>query len=100
MIGDGAPQGTCSDRSVGHGLAHLVPGKGCRVTSPFRDFDGQEHPAGEATTYVGAAFLPYDDGRSILISVDGEHAWRIRMHDRDAEQREILDHPRDYLNAA
>ena len=93
MIGDGAPQGTYSDRSVGHRLAHLVPGKGCRVINPFKDFDGQEHPVGEASTYVGAVFLRYDDGRAIFVSVDGEHAWRIRMHDGDAEQPEILDTP-------
>ncbi len=97
MIGDGAPKGTYSAHGVGHDWLHLVPGKRYRVIKAFKDFDRQDHPVGETWAYIGTAFLPYDDGRSIFVSVDDDREWHIRMQDREEEQREILDHLRDYV---
>ena len=97
MIGDGAPKGTYSASGVGHDWLHPVAGKRYRVIKAFKDFDRQDHPVGETWTYVGTAFLPYDGGRSIFVSADGEHEWHIRMQDREEEQRDILDHLRDYV---
>jgi len=99
MIGDGAPNGAYSARGLGHGYAHMTPGKRYRVIKPFKDFDGQVHPVGEEWTYVGTAFLPYDDGRSIFVSLDGEKEWHIRMQDRAEEQGPILDNLKDYVAA-
>ena len=48
------------------------PGKRYRVIKAFKDFDRQDHPIGEEWTYIGTAFLPYDDGRSIFVSLDGD----------------------------
>lgn len=100
VIGDGAPKGTYSTRGVGHGYLHLIVGKRYRVVKAFIDFDKAEHPVGEAWTYIGTAFLPYDDGRSLFVSVDGEKEWHIRMQDREEEQRYILDNLSEYVVAA
>ena len=99
MIDNGAPKGTYTNHGVGHGFAHMTPGKRYRVVKPFKDFDGQVHPVGEEWTYVGTAFLPYDDGRSIFVSLDGEKEWHIRMQDRAEEQGPILDNLKDYVAA-
>lgn len=99
MIGDGSPKGTYTNHGVGHGFHHMQPGKRYRVIKPFKDFDGQEHPAGEEWTYIGTAFLPYDDGRSIFVSLDGEREWHIRMQDRAEEQGPVLDRFQDYVVA-
>jgi hypothetical protein len=96
MIGQGSPKGTYSSRGVVGPYAHLVPGNRYRVVKAFKDFDRQEHAVGESWTYIGTAFLPYDDGRSIFVSLDGEHEWHIRMQDREEEQRGILDDLKSY----
>ncbi len=95
----GSPKGTYSSRGVGHGYAHMVPGKRYRVVKAFTDFDRQVHPVGEEWTYVGTAFLPYDDGRSIFVSLDGEREWHIRMQDRAEEQGPVLDRLHEYVVA-
>lgn len=99
MIGDGAPKGTYSAHGVGHDWQHLVAGKRYRVIKAFKDFDRQDHPIGEEWTYIGTSFLPYDDGRSFFVSIDGTREVHIRMQDRAEEQGPILDHFRDYVTA-
>jgi hypothetical protein len=99
MNEQGSPKGTYSSRGVGGPYAHLVPGRRYRVVKAFKDFDSQEHPVGETWTYIGTAFLPYDDGRSIFVSLDGEREWHIRMQDREEEQRGILDDLKSYVAA-
>jgi hypothetical protein len=97
MNEQGSPKGTYSDRGVGHGYLHMEPGKRYRVIKAFKDFDRQEHPIGETWTYIGTAFLPYDDGRSIFVSLYGEREWHIRMQDREEEQRGVLDDLKSYV---
>ena len=97
MIGQGSPKGTYTSHGVGHGYLHMEAGKRYRVVKEFKDFDGQVHAVGETWTYVGTAFLPYDDGRSIFVSLDGEREWHIRMQDREEEQRGILDDLKSYV---
>ena len=99
MIGPGAPKGAYSDRGVGHGYAHLEPGKRYRVVKEFTDFDREIHPVGEEWVFIGTAFLPYDDGRSLFVSADGTREWHIRMQDREEEQRGILDTLYEYVVA-
>jgi hypothetical protein len=100
VIGEGFPKGTYTSHGVGHGFAHLLPGKRYRVVKAFTDFDREVHAVGEEWTYLGTAFLPYDDGRSIFVSVDGEREWHIRMQDREEEQRGVLDDLGSYVAAA
>ncbi|MBK8838150.1 MAG: DUF3601 domain-containing protein [Hyphomonadaceae bacterium] len=38
----------------------------------FTDFDRDEHPVGEEWSYIGTAFLPYDEGRPLFVSRYGE----------------------------
>ena len=63
----------------------------------FRDYDKDEHLAGESWTYLGYNFLPYDDGLSLFVSLDGEREWHIRMQWRAEEQGVILDHFSEYV---
>ena len=97
MIGAGSPQGTYTSHGVGHAFAHLEPGKRYRVVKAFTDFDKDEHPISETWTFLGTAFLPYDDGRSLFVSIDGTREWHIRMQDREEEQRGILDDLKSYV---
>jgi hypothetical protein len=99
MRDEGSPAGTCTAHGVGHDYGPLRIGQRYRIIKPFRDFDGAVHPVGEAWTYIGTAFLPYDDGRSIFVSVDGVGEWHIRMQDRPEEQGPILDAFADYVAA-
>lgn len=85
---------------IGQGFHHMEPGKRYRVIKAFTDFDRQEHPAGEEWTYLGTAFLPYDDGRSLFVSLDGARQWHIRMQDRTEEQGPILDRFHEYVGPA
>ncbi len=100
MAEAGSPKGTYTSHGVAHAFAHLQPGRRYEVVKAFTDFDRREHPVGETWTYVGTAFLPYDDGRSIFVSLDGDREWHIRMQDRPEEQAPILDHLRDYVREA
>jgi hypothetical protein len=99
MSEEGSPKGTYSRHGVGFPYRHLVKGKRYRVVKAFVDFDRIEHPVGEEWVYIGTAFLPYDDGRSIFVSLDGEREWHIRMQDRGDEQGPILDRLDEYVAA-
>src|SRR5262249_43314892 len=97
---NGAPKGTWTDRGVGGDYGPLKAGRRYRVVKPFLDFDREMHPVGETWTYLGTAFLPYDDGRSLFIAFDGEHEWHVRMQHRPEAQGEILDTLASYLAEA
>lgn len=97
MNDPGAPKGSYTDRGIGGPYRHLVPGRRYRVVKAFKDFDREDHPVGEEWVYLGTAFLPYDDGRSIFVSFDGVREWMIRMQDRIEEQRPILDEFGSYV---
>ena len=97
MTEPGYPKGTWTKHAIDSPYAHLVPGKRYKVIKPFTDFDRNVHPVGESWIYLGTSFLPYDDGRSIFVSTDGEHERHIRMQDRKEEQRAILDALQEYV---
>lgn len=98
MKEDGFPKGAYTHHhGIGRDFAHMTAGKRYRVIKAFIDYDRCEHPVGEEWTYLGTAFLPYDDGRSLFVSADGEKQWHIRMQDRAEEQGPILDTLRDYI---
>jgi hypothetical protein len=50
-------------------FAHLWPERDYGVVQSFRDFDGQEHPAGESWIFIGPSFLPHDDGLSLFVRI-------------------------------
>ena len=75
---------------------HLVSGRRYTVVQAFADFDRDEHPVGEAWTYIGSAFLPYDDGLSLFVEID-DKTRHIRMQWRDEEQGPIIDRLKDYV---
>jgi uncharacterized protein DUF3601 len=75
----------------------LRAGRAYRVTQPFTDYDGDLHPAGEGWTFLGHNFVPYHDGLSLFVSLDGAQEWQIRMSWRPEDQGPIIDAIGDYL---
>lgn len=75
---------------------HLIHGQRDRVVTAFIDFDHAEHRVGESWTYIGSAFLPYDDGLSLFVEMD-TGTCRIRMQWRENEQGPIIDQLQDYV---
>lgn len=75
----------------------LHAGKWYRVTTDFVDYDGDRHEAGERWQFLGYSFLPYDDGMSWFVSLDGAREWHIRLQWRPEAQGEILDNLAVYL---
>ena len=78
----------------------LAAGRRYRVIRAFTDFDGAEHPVGEEWTFLGCAFLPYDDGLSWFVSLDGEREWHIRLQWRDEAQGPMIDTLANYIQPA
>ena len=68
------------------------------VVQAFQDFDGNEHPVGETWSFIGSSFLPYDDGLSLFVAIDGERR-HIRMQWREDQQGAIVDNLADYVAA-
>ena len=68
--------------------------------NPIVDFDNAIHPVGESWIFLRSSFLPYDDGLSLFVSVDGKAERQIRMQWRDEEQGPIIDHLADYVTFA
>ncbi|QDU64728.1 hypothetical protein Pan216_56200 [Planctomycetes bacterium Pan216] len=84
----------------GHWTSHSSPlqsddyrrsGKRYRVAKEFVDFDGDRHPVDERWLFLGSPFLPYDDGLSLFVSVDGTREWHIRLQQREETQKEIIE---------
>lgn len=69
------------------------------VVAEFADCDGDIHPEGESWTFLGASFLPHEDGQSLFVSCDDEREWHIRLKWRDEEQAAVLDHLERYVEA-
>lgn len=70
---------------------HLEPGRRYAVALAFADFDGADHPVGESWTYLGYNFVPYDDGLSLFVSLDGTQEWQIRLCWRPDDQGPVID---------
>ena len=80
--------------------AFLDAGKRYRVIREFTDFDGDVHREGERWTFLGSSFLPYDDGLSLFVSLDGVREWQIRMQWRPEAQGTVLDTLSSYVGPA
>jgi hypothetical protein len=79
------------------GYHFLESGRRYGVIRPFVDYDRQTHPVGEQWTFLRSSFLPYDDGLSLFVSVDGKAERQIRLQWRYAEQGPIIDHFAEYV---
>ena len=75
---------------------HLWPNRAYVVVQSFRDFDGTGHPPGESWIFIGSSFLPYDDGLSLFVVIDGQRR-QIRMQWRDDAQGPIIDKLQDFV---
>ena len=67
--------------AIRNDVRHLKIGSRCKVAQAFTDYDGAVHPVGETWRFAGAAFLPYEDGYTFYVSVDGIHETKFRMQD-------------------
>ena len=77
---------------------HLAAGRRYRVVQAFRDYDRGLHIGGETWIFLGYSFLPYDDGLSLFVSLDGDREWAIRMQWRPEEQEEIINSLADFIS--
>ena len=74
----------------------MTPGPTYRVVRPFTDFDGRRHAAGDLWTYRSESFLPYDDGLTLFVTINGQEA-QIRMRVTPDDQGPIIDSFAEYL---
>jgi hypothetical protein len=70
----------------------LRAGQRYAVVTPFTDYDGDQHPVGESWIFLSQYFLPYDDGLSLFVSIDGSSEWHIRLQWRPEAQGQIIEH--------
>lgn len=79
-------------------FAHLRPGQTFHVVRAFIDYDQMGHPVGECWSYLGHAFLPYEDGLTLFVALPDGRERRIRLQWRAEAQGEILDRLDTYLS--
>jgi hypothetical protein len=91
------PPGHFTARGGTDDFQMLRAGRAYRVTRPFADYDGDLHPAGESWIYLGDNFVPYHDGLSLFVSLDGAQEWQIRLSWRGEDQAHIIDGLPTYL---
>ncbi|MFT3893997.1 MAG: alpha/beta hydrolase fold domain-containing protein [Anaerolineales bacterium] len=77
----------------------LIPGKMYRIVKPFTDYNGVVHAMGECWKYLGHNFLPYEDGLTIGVEIDGKQRM-FRMQWREELQAEIIDNFSEYVEEA
>ncbi len=75
---------------------HLKSGRSYKVAASFKDYDGRIHDIGELWIFIGASFLPYDDGLSLFAQIDGIDD-QVRLQHRPEEQGEIIKNLEQYL---
>lgn len=78
--------------------ASLVPGQTYRVIKAFKDYDGIVHTAGERWRFVAKNFLPYEDGLTLLVEMNGQNV-SLRLQWRDEAQGQIIDNFSDHVEA-
>lgn len=78
--------------------SELKKGREYRVTKEFLDYDGLPHRVGDTWTFKDKNFVPYDDGLSLFIEVEGREK-QIRLQWRPDQQLEIIENFSDYVAA-
>lgn len=77
---------------------HLEVGGTYRVVSEFTDYDGGKHAIGERWVYLGKNFVPYVDGLTLFLEINGEPC-EVRMQWTYEEQGAILESLAGYIVA-
>ena len=85
------PAGTWTARGLAKSHRWLCCGQRYRVIQAFVDYDRTLHPVGETWTFLGHSFVPYDDGMSFFVSLDGRQEWLIRLKWDSTQQGDVLD---------
>jgi hypothetical protein len=85
------PPGRLTKSAHATAFQHLTPGALYVVAVAFTDHDGDVHPVGESWTFLAHQFVPYDDGLSLVVSLDGHREWQIRLQWRPEAQGAIID---------
>ncbi len=75
--------------------SELVEGHEYRIVREFRDFDGVAHGVNERLMFRSKSFLPYDDGLSLIVEIDGK-VQQIRLQWRPEAQSDIIDNFHEY----
>jgi hypothetical protein len=70
--------------------ADLIAGKTYRVIAGFKDYDGIIHSAGETWKFLEKNFLPYEDGLSLFVEMDGQRV-QFQLQWREESQGRIID---------
>src|ERR1044072_6407397 len=91
------PPGHFTARGGTDDFQQLCVGRAYRVTQAFADYDGDLHAVDERWTYLGHNFVPYHDGLSLFVSLDGRQEWQIRLSWRPEDQGPVIDALGDYL---
>lgn len=76
--------------------SEMTPGKTYRIIKAFTNFDGGVHNVGERWKFLGQNFLPYEDGLTLSIELDGKQRM-FRMQWRDEAQGEVISNFSDYV---
>ena len=84
-------------QNCGNDFDILRSGRKYKIIKAFRDFDGDYHPIDEEWTFLSYCFLPYGDGLSLFVSLDGNHEWHVRMQWGIEEQKEIIEKLKDHV---
>jgi len=77
---------------------HLRPGTRYFVMRPFVDYDQIGHPIGERWTFVRHAFLPYEDGLTLILAAPDGREVPVRLQWRADAQGPIVDALDRYLS--
>ena len=67
-----------------------------RVVQSFQDYDGITHPFGETWRFLEKNFLPYEDGLTLQVVMNGKTIF-LRLQWRDESQGQIIDEFFDYV---
>jgi hypothetical protein len=74
----------------------LVRGQRYCVVREFTDYDGHQHLVGETWYFVGTTFVPYHDGLTLHVLVQGLPLG-YRFQQVPEEQQDLLSNFTDYV---
>jgi hypothetical protein len=78
----------------------LIPGRKYSVIKPFKDYDGHVHQPGQTWTFVETNFLPYEDGLTVHLTLDGNPKLLLfRLQWRPEQQADIIENFLQYVEA-
>jgi hypothetical protein len=92
-----ALNGRIMDRSyLDKEYEHLRSGNKYSIAKSFRDYDNNAYEQGFVIEFIGANFVPYEDGLS-LFCIYKDREKQIRLQLSAQEQQEIAENLEQYL---